>query len=145
MARVYFSKVLNVPPQDAWAIVRDFGGIASWFPFVEQSLLRDGGPQQVGTIRVNTIFDKTQIEERLLEISDRDRRIVYDIIKADIPTKNYSATLEIHAVTADPQSCFAEWSADFDVDGDPASAIEWVRDGIFRVCLEELERVIRAA
>lgn len=144
MAHVYFSKILEVPADSAWSIVRDFGGLASWFPFVKRSDLHGGGPQQIGVIRANTVADDSVIQERLLEMSDRDRRIVYDIVAADIPTKNYSATLRIHEVTADPSRCFAEWSADFDVEGDVEAAIEWVRDDIFKTCLEELERVLIA-
>ncbi|CAA0090187.1 Uncharacterised protein [Starkeya nomas] len=144
MAHVYFSKILDVPANSAWQIVRDFGALPIWFPFVKRSELRGGGPHEVGTIRANTVADDSIIEERLLELSDRDRRIVYDIVKADIPTKNYSAVLQIHEVTNDQDRCFAEWSADFDVEGNPATAIEWVRDGIFKTCLEELESVVRS-
>lgn len=145
MAHVYFSKILAVSPGSAWSVVRDFGSLPVWFPFVKQSELRGGGPYEIGTIRANTVEDGSIIQERLLELSDRDRRVVYDIVAADIPTKNYSATLRIYEVTTDPGRCFIEWSADFDVEGDAASAIAWVRDGIFKTCLEELERVIEGA
>lgn len=142
MAHVYYSRILNVSAPSAWEIVRDFGSLPTWFPFVQTSVLRGGGKYEPGTIRANTVSDGSVIEERLLELSDRDRRIVYDIVKADIPTKNYSAVLRIFEVTETPGQCFVEWSADFDVEGDPKAAIEWVRDGIFKTCLEELERVI---
>jgi hypothetical protein len=142
MARVFFSKVLDVPADDAWAVIRDFGSLPVWCPFVKRSELRGGGPYEVGTVRANTIADDSVMKERLLEISERNRRISYDIIAADIPIKNYSATLQIHEVTADPTRCFAEWSADFDVAGDTVAATELVRDGIFKTCLEVLERVV---
>jgi Polyketide cyclase / dehydrase and lipid transport len=74
---------------------------------------------------------------------DYDRRIVYAVVAGDIPTKSYVATLQVFEVGADPSRCFVVWRADFDVDGDAAGTVAWVRDGIFRTCLDELERVIR--
>ena len=118
MAHVYFSKVLNVSPDQAWRIVGDFASLPVWFPFVERSDLRDGGPRQVGAIRTNTLTDGKAVKEKLLELSDVDRRVVYSVLSGDVPVANYSAALRIGEVTADPACCFAEWSADFDMDGD---------------------------
>jgi hypothetical protein len=109
--------VLNVGADDAWRIVRDFGALPLWFPFVERTELREGGPHEPGAVRTNFAKDAAPVEERLLELSERDRRIAYEIIAADLPTKNYSSTLQIHEITADPASCFASWSAEFDVEG----------------------------
>jgi carbon monoxide dehydrogenase subunit G len=142
MAHVYYSKVLSVPADKVWGMIRDFGALPKWFPFVEKSVLNNGGVLgQVGTIRANTVADGKIIEEQLLELSDRDRRIVYAVISGDVPTKDYSATLTVHEVTADDRS-FVEWSASFDVDGEIAPVAEWVRTGIFQTCLEELERLL---
>lgn len=142
MAYVYYSKVLDVPADKVWSIVRDFGALPKWFPFVEKSVLSNGGALgQVGTIRANTVDKGKIIEEQLLELSDRDRRIVYAVISGDVPTKDYSATLTVHEVIADNRS-FVEWSAQFDVDGELAPVAEWVRTGIFQTCLDELERIL---
>ena len=84
MAHAYFSKILDVPADDAWAMIRDFGSLPVWCPFVKRSELRGGGPYEVGTIRANTMADDGVMEERLLEISERHRRIVFDIVAADI-------------------------------------------------------------
>ncbi len=144
MAHVSYSKVLAATPASVWEVVRDFGALPRWFPFVVRTQMRGGGPQTVGAIRTNTLNTGSVIEERLSELSERDRRIVYELISGDVPTKNYSATLRIHEVAADPTRCFAEWSADFDVDGDRTPVEAWVRDGIFKTCLEALERLTGA-
>ena len=141
MPHVYVSKVLSCPASAAWEIVRDFGGLPRWFPFVVKSELQNGGPQTIGAIRVNSIKNDTVVKERLTEMSELDRRIVYDIVETELPTKNYRAVLRIAEVTTDPSVCFAEWSADFDVEGDPQPTADWVRDEVFKTCLEELERV----
>lgn len=70
MPHVRYATVLNVPAQQVWEIVRDFGSLARWFPFVE-------------------------------------------------------------------------WTASFEaLDGDGSAEAEWVRNGIFRTCLAELERML---
>ena len=55
-------------------------------------------------------------------MSDRDRRIVYEIVATELRTSNYRAVLRIAEVNEDPSICFAEWSADFDAEGDPLEA-----------------------
>ena len=54
MAYVYYSKLLDIPADKIWDIVRDFEALPKWFPFVEKSVLSNGGaPRQVGIIRAN--------------------------------------------------------------------------------------------
>ena len=143
MTRVQYSKIIDAPVADEWAIVRDFGALDTWFPFVSHCRLKDGAMSgQVGMVRANTVADGAIIEETLLELSDRDRRIVYSVTKGDVPTIDYSATLELYDVTADGRT-YADWIADFDVTGEVAPVASWVRDEIFQTCLDELERVAR--
>lgn len=141
MAHVYVSRVMDASADDIWAIVREFGALDTWFPFVSKCELVGAAVEgQVGAIRSNTVADGALIEETLIELSDRDRRITYDLTKGDVATIDYSATLTIHEATVDDRA-FAVWTARFDVDGDREPVIAWVRDDIFKVCLEELERV----
>ncbi len=78
MPHVIYSKVIDAPVDRVWALVRDFGALDKWFPFVSHCELKDGArPDQVGAVRVSTVAEGALIEETLLELSDRDRRIVY--------------------------------------------------------------------
>lgn len=141
MPHVLYSKVIDAPVDRVWALVRDFGALDKWFPFVDKCRLKDGAaPDQVGAVRENTVAEGALIEETLVELSDRDRRIVYAVTKGDVPTLDYSSTLTIHKVEADGRA-YAEWTASFDVSGDPAPVVKWVRDDIFRACLDRLEQV----
>ncbi|CAB5285590.1 Polyketide cyclase / dehydrase and lipid transport [Burkholderia multivorans] len=143
MTRVYYSKVIAAPADRVWPVIRDFGALPVWFPFVENCVLGDGAAaDQVGAVRTNTVTGGNVIQEQLLELSDRDRRIVYSVISGDVPVIDYTATLTVHAVTEDNRS-FVTWSADFDVNGEVAPVAEWVRSGIFETCLKELERVLQ--
>jgi hypothetical protein len=145
MASVYFSKVLNVPASQAWAFVRDFGGAAHWSPSLRHSELKGVTSSVVGAIRIVTTTEGAVLEEQLVEMSDAERQIVYDLIKGDVPFRDYRATLAIREIVADPARCFAEWSGRFDVADDPAPLIEFIRDSFYKACLEELERVCHSA
>lgn len=143
MAHVYVSRVMDASADDLWTIVRTFGALDTWFPFVSKCELIGGAVEgQVGAVRSNTVAEGAIIEETLIELSDRDRRITYDVTKGDVATIDYSATLTIHEATVDDRA-LAVWTARFDVDGDREPVVAWVRDDIFKVCLEELERAAR--
>ena len=145
MPQVKYSKVIDAPVADVWAIVRQFDAIDTWFPFVSHCELKRGAAaDQVGAVRANTVAGGAVIEETLVELSDRDRRIAYALTRGDVPTIDYSASLTIHDVT-DDRRAFAEWTASFDVAGDAAPVAEWVRTGIFKACLDELERVAKTS
>lgn len=63
MAYVYYSKVIDIPVDKVWDIVRDFGALPKWFPFVGKSVLSNGGaPGQGGTIRANTVAEGKIVE-----------------------------------------------------------------------------------
>jgi hypothetical protein len=79
--------------------------------------------------------------EKLTELSDRDRRVVYDIIGGDPPVDGFTAVITVHEVSEDNRS-FVAWSATFDTTGEVGAVADWVRTGIFQTCLAELERVL---
>src|ERR1700760_4426913 len=113
MTQVYYRNVIDAPAENVWEIIRDFGSLPIWCPFVESSMLSNGGaPGQVGTIRSNTFSNGKITEEKLLELSDRDRRMVYSIVGGDVPTLDYSATITVHTVV-DGNRSFVAWSATF--------------------------------
>lgn len=143
MTKVHYSRVLDVSADQAWSMVRDFGGIAKWFPFISKSVLRDGAvPTQVGAVRDNTTESGGIISERLVALSERERSITYEVIAGDVPMTGYTATLSLYDVTEDGRS-FAVWTAEYEPIGDAAEIADWVRGGIFQTCLVNLEKVLR--
>jgi uncharacterized protein YndB with AHSA1/START domain len=139
---VYYSRVLDAPAGDVWEVVGDFASLPRWCPMIDSSdLSAGGGPTQVGTVRTNHFSDGTVGVEKLTELSDRDRRVVYDIIGGDPPVDDFTAVIAVHEVS-EGNGSFAAWSATFDATGDAGAVADWVRTGIFRTCLAELERVL---
>ncbi|ANW64186.1 hypothetical protein BCA37_11800 [Mycobacterium sp. djl-10] len=142
MSAVYYSRIIDAAPHRVWDIVGDFGSLPVWFPFVRRSNLSEGGgPRTVGTVRTNHLDDGTTVVEKLIELSDRDRRMVYDIIDGDAPVTDYTATISLFDVAEDNRT-FVTWAASFSVLGEEAPVVEWVRNGIFRDCLAELARTL---
>jgi len=143
MTEVVYSTVLDIPPDRAWDVIRDFGALPRWFPFVSQSVLRDGArPTEIGAVRDNTVDEGKIISEKLTELSDRQRRMAYALVGGDVPMTDYSSTLTIHEITEGGRT-FAVWTAHYNPVGDPAPTEDWVRNGIFKTCLQELERVLK--
>jgi uncharacterized protein YndB with AHSA1/START domain len=139
---VYYSRVLDAPVGDVWAVVGDFASLPRWCPMIDSSDLSEGGaPRQVGTVRTNHFTDGTVGIEKLTELSDRDRRVVYDIIGGDPPVHDFTAVITVHEVSEGNRS-FVAWSATFDATRDAGTVADWVRTGIFQTCLAELERVL---
>ena len=145
MPHVLYSKVLEAPADQVWALVRTFDALPQWMPFIAACDLKDGArPDQVGAVRVITRADGAVVEETLLELSDRHQRIGFTISKGDVPMRNTYATITVHEVTADGRA-YVEWQAQFDVEGDPDPIAAWVVNEFYRPCLEELERVVKTA
>ena len=139
---VYYSRVLDAPAGDVWEVVSDFASLPRWCPFIDSSDLSEGGgPKQVGTVRTNHFSDGTVGIEKLTELSDRDRRVAYNIIGGDPPVDGFTAVITVHEVSESNRS-FVAWSATFDATGDARPVADWVRTGIFRTCLAELEQVL---
>lgn len=145
MPNVRYSRIIAAPATRVWEVVGDFGSLPSWFPFVTASELEPaGGQRMVGALRTNHIDDGTTVVERLVALSDRKRRVTYDVVGGDAPVRNYTATITVHEIS-DEDSSLVTWAASFDAIGEADPIIDWVRNGIFRDCLEELDRVLRVA
>lgn len=54
-----------------------------------------------------------------------------------------AAELGVFGCRADGRT-YADWTANFDVRGDPAPMVKWVRVDIFATCLDKLERMVWA-
>jgi hypothetical protein len=104
MAKSYASTVINTSPDEVWAHVRYFNGLATWHSgLVSESEIEDGkAGDQVGSIRSFTLTDGTHIREQLLAHSDSDRSYTYDFQKTPFDVDNYCATLRVTPLTDGP-------------------------------------------
>jgi hypothetical protein len=119
MARSYASTVVNASPDEVWARIRDFNGLATWHSgLVADSEIEEGkAGDQVGAVRSFHLTDGTHLRERLLSHSDAYRMYSYDFQKTPFDVDNYHATLRVRPVT-DGNKSFVEWSTTYDCDRD---------------------------
>jgi len=111
--RVVRSTVIDAPVSAVWTILRDFSGHDRWHP-----LIRHSAPEasrcadQVGCVRRFKLRDGAGLRERLLALSDRDHRLRYAIVEADLPLRDYVAEIELKPVT-DGDRTFWRWTSTF--------------------------------
>jgi len=110
MSRAYRSAIINAPADAVWALVGDFHGLAGWLPGVDKSEPLDGGSKR----RLST-RDGHFVLERLVARDDAARRVDFEVLESQLPTKNYFGTWRVTPL-ADGTSLF-EWFADFEPDG----------------------------
>ena len=119
MALSYASTVIDASADAVWARIRDFNGLADWYPeVIATSEIEDGkSGDQVGAIRSFTLGDGTHLREKLLAHSDEARSYTYDFQKTPFDVDNYCATIRVTPVT-DGGKAFVEWWTTFDCDRD---------------------------
>ena len=114
MARSYYSTVFEQPPEQIWAIIRDFSNYTVWIEGVSETFIEEGKVgDQVGAVR-NVCYNDKHIRQRLLAHSDRDRYQVYEFCyPIPYPLRHFEATLRVTPII-DGNRAFVEWWATFD-------------------------------
>ncbi|MEZ5669111.1 MAG: SRPBCC family protein [Alphaproteobacteria bacterium] len=133
MVSVFTSSVLNAPPEDVWALVRDFNALPKWHPAIARSRIEDGkASDQVGCVRNFTLKDGGVIREQLLTLSDAEFTCTYAILESPMGVENYVATLRLVPIT-DGDRSYVEWTAEFDAPpGQDEALEELIGDGVFQ-------------
>ena len=113
MQRVTRSAIIDAPIDRVWAILRDFNSHTAWHPVVAESGIEGDEPSdRVGCVRNFTLRDGARIREQLIALSDRDHRMTYCILDADVPLERYVATVQLKPVT-DGNRTFWHWQSTF--------------------------------
>jgi hypothetical protein len=133
MATITKELRLDVPAPEVWDAVRDAGA-------VHERLLPGfiGDVRLEGDTRVCTLGDGSALSDRIVDIDDETRRVVYTVVAGPLPTEHHSASMQVLA------------------DGDGASRLVWINDflpnefqepldGLLDSALELIERTLSAA
>lgn len=141
MAKVFVSSIINAPADTVWQTVRDFNGLPEWHPAIRDSEIEQGrASDSVGCVRSFHLQDGGHIREQLTALSDPQRTMDYVILESPMPVSNYTATLSVRPVT-DNNSCYVEWTAEFDVPGDKEQqTVDTVGNGVFKAGLDSLKQ-----
>jgi carbon monoxide dehydrogenase subunit G len=100
MAEGAVDVTVGAPPDEVWAKLGDFGGIAEYFPGLESCRLE-------GDDRVIAMFGM-EIRERLVARDDAARTLTYSVV-AGVPVDSHRATI---TVEPDGEGSKVTWSYD---------------------------------
>ena len=109
-------------PEDVWALVGDFGGIAGWMPGMESCRVE-------GENRILETMGMT-ITEKLLARDDATKAITYSIVDG-VPVESHQATI---TVTAAGSGSHVSWVVDAAPD-DMADLMQ----GVYQSSLESVK------
>ncbi|MCB1754039.1 MAG: SRPBCC family protein [Gammaproteobacteria bacterium] len=95
--KVAVERVVNVSPEEAWAVVGDFAALDKWLPPVEKCEIISGTPTEEGAVRKLTVGGK-YLEETLKSLDPDTFQLKYRITEGDtsiLPVSNYSSTISV--------------------------------------------------
>ncbi|MGI3745485.1 MAG: SRPBCC family protein [Janthinobacterium lividum] len=116
MISVEYSAGLPCSADEAWKVLRGFGGIADWHPAIVKSRLEgEAGGLRVGAIRRLELADGAVLRERLTEFDDGRRALAYVFEESPLPVDGYRAQVRVDEVAGLVDRCVVRWSAGFEV------------------------------
>lgn len=106
------SVVLPATPDQVWAVIGDFAGLAEWNPQLPQSVMEDGAdPEVPGAVRVFAIDGKVVARERLLRRDAEAHWYRYLLLDPlFLPMTDYVATL---AARPHEDGTEVRWTAEY--------------------------------
>ncbi len=116
MVLVEYSAGLPCSADEAWKVLRGFGGIADWHPAIVKSGIEgEAGILRVGAIRRLALADGAVLRERLTEFDDGLRALAYVFEESPLPVDGYRAQVRVDEVAGLVDRCVVRWSAGFEV------------------------------
>jgi uncharacterized protein YndB with AHSA1/START domain len=110
--KIWTSRVIKAPVEQAWAIMRDFAGMGGWHEEITRMhMLKKARSDKVGGVR-DFYFGDGHLNEELLHLCDITRSFSYRITQCEIPWINYVSGPRLWPVTAD-NSTFGVWTGDW--------------------------------
>ncbi|HUI48777.1 MAG TPA: SRPBCC family protein [Acidimicrobiia bacterium] len=93
-------------PDDAWKLIREFGGLDTWMPGVETCVV-DGDVRTIGMMGI-------EIKEKLRTLDDRNRTISYSVVES--PMGNLESHLATISVEPEGNGSRVTWTVEVSPD-----------------------------
>jgi hypothetical protein len=132
---------------EAWKVLREFGGIADWHPAIVKSGIEgEAGILRVGAVRRLELADGGVLRERLIEFDDGVRRLAYVFEESPLPVDGYRAEVRVDEVADLVDRCVVRWNARFEVrEVGTEAEFEGLVRGLIVQGHEGLEGVVRGS
>lgn len=126
---VNVTKTIPVGSDKAWAAISAIGGLDQWFPIIGECCVSGEG---VGAVRIMKLADGSEINDRIEEINDAEKRFRYTRTACPFPVSRYLGTV---TVRDDNGGTAVSWTIEMDVaaedrDGLVALVTSALSDGI---------------
>jgi uncharacterized protein YndB with AHSA1/START domain len=142
MATAFCRAEIDAPADQVWAVVQDFAAIDSWHPLVRTSVSEARAPR-AGDTRTLTMLDGVVVHERLVEISNTDKRLTYTWLDPPpIPVSISTIRIRVIPVTGDRTRVEIDGSFDGDQGGAAEEAARISQDVVWPAALRGLDGLL---
>lgn len=107
--KVQESITVNVSPEKAWELVKDFGSISKWHPAAKETKIEKRGDD---TYRVITLESGDKLEEKFRSIDEKFKKIKWEITKGNVPFTDFNSYM-IVSKGASANESVIQWTARF--------------------------------
>lgn len=118
MSSVVRSTQIAAAPDEAWAVLADFGALATWVPMIQHSCLLSEQTEGVGTVRRVQIARQTLVER--VTSWEPPHTLAYDI--EGLPPM-VGAACNTWRITATESGCDVTLTTEIDPGRNPAKAL----------------------
>ncbi|HVK80185.1 MAG TPA: SRPBCC family protein [Verrucomicrobiae bacterium] len=108
MRKVTTEHVFNLPMEDLWALIGDFGDTGKWSGRPPEGCVQEG--EGIGALRTLTLADGRQVVDRLE--AQTANSYSYSIVTSPLPYKSYRATMAVEPI--DASSSRLIWAGEFE-------------------------------
>ncbi len=142
MIEIDVRRTLPASADAVWNALRGFDGIEAWLPLIDRSEVDGAGP---GATRICTTRDGGRLVERLEELDDNERRLVYTIQEAPMPVHDYRSTMRVLADDRDASTSTVVWTARFEAPDDAADDLAESMRSVYASGLDGLRALLEDA
>lgn len=100
--------VFDLPVDDLWALIGDFGDTGKWSGRPPEGCVQAG--EGIGALRTLTLADGRQVVDRLE--AQTPNSYSYSIVTSPLPYKSYRATMAVASI--DAKSSRFTWTGEFE-------------------------------
>jgi hypothetical protein len=114
MADIQVEQVFDIPANQLWELIGDFGDMSKWTGLPPETCIQEG--EGIGSLRTLRFREGEIIIDRLE--AETDTSYTYSIVNNDespLPYKSYRATMSVEPV--DATSSRFVWAGEFEPDG----------------------------
>ena len=136
------SVALNLKPDLAWGIVKNFSGLHRWHPGFTDTELTRGADGKAGAFRVAAMKDGPRIADELLQYSEPSKRYRYRMVASPLPVDDYVGAI---SVRSKGKTSIVTWSVSFKRKSSSATFtdadVKLMIDHLVQVGLANLKRI----